>query len=106
MSIKARIELEKRIVREIAKAALEKGWTASVYDGEEWALRISSDLSAIMAAIYSTDEDQLILRDADGKRMGWIRLVYGNDGWDVINDYSTALEEFLKPINNFAEEYA
>jgi hypothetical protein len=33
----------------------------------------------------------------------WVRFVYGNDGWDVINDYSMALETIIEPITEEAE---
>lgn len=35
--------------------------------------------------------------------IGWIRLVFGNDGWDLISDYSVNLNSFLKPVNELAD---
>lgn len=35
--------------------------------------------------------------------IGWVRFVYGNDGHDVISDYTTNLESVLEPINAYAE---
>jgi hypothetical protein len=34
----------------------------------------------------TTDEDYLHLHPPVGRK-SWVRLVYGNDGWDVICDY-------------------
>jgi hypothetical protein len=34
----------------------------------------------------------------------WVRFVYGNDGYDVISDYTTSLEAVLAPINDWCSE--
>jgi hypothetical protein len=39
----------------------------------------------------------------DGDRhLGNVFLVMGNDGYDMISDYHTSLEEFLIPVNALA----
>lgn len=49
------------------------------------------------------DLDNAIVRVFDGSVLvGWIHLVFGNSGWDLISDYSTNLESFLKPVNDLA----
>jgi hypothetical protein len=35
---------------------------------------------------------------------GWVRFIYGNDGWDVMNDYSTVLEPYLIKTNALIDE--
>lgn len=91
--------IEKLIAREVIKTLLAAGKTLSVFDGEEVTLKRSTDQTAIEAAMFTTDEDYLLI---DGPSMsqnkGWVRFIYGNDGWDVINDYSTNLEPILGPI--------
>jgi hypothetical protein len=32
-----------------------------------------------------------------------VRFVYGNDGYDVINDYTVDLEDVLKSVNEYAD---
>jgi hypothetical protein len=86
MNVENRIKIEKQIVRKIAKDAIAAGMFVSVHDGEDYALCRSQSVKAIVAACMSTDEDRLFFSDADGKRKGWVFLVYGNDGWDVVND--------------------
>jgi hypothetical protein len=81
---------ERTITRRIVKAALAKGYTVSVYDGEEFALRRSSSERAIMKAIYSTDEDTLVMHGGE-RRIGQIYLVWGN-GEDVVTDYTDCPE--------------
>ena len=40
---------------------------------------------------------------ADGKPCGHVFLVYGNDGYDVIADYTLNLEEPLSAANEIAD---
>jgi hypothetical protein len=87
-SVQKRIKAERAIIRAACKAAIAKGWTVSVYDGEEWCLKRSRSIKAVMGAIMATDEDVLMFRDATGQKMGTAYCVYGNDGWDVIADNS------------------
>jgi hypothetical protein len=104
-TVAKRIRIEGRIVRKLIKSALAvPGNTVSVYDGEVWCLTKSSDYAAIMAALNSTDDDQLMIRDKDGNKLGWVRLIYGNDGYDVISDYSISLDElFMKQVQSFVD---
>lgn len=105
MEISTRIAIEQKIVRRIVKEALQAGYTVSVYDGETWALKHSDNCKIINAALFSTDFDTLLLRDKAGNNQGSIYCIYGNDGYDVISDYSIALENFMKPIEAYAESF-
>lgn len=67
---------------------LENGRTVSVYDGEEWALKRSTDAAAIFAAMATTDADTLRVREADGEHFGTFWLVYGNGPGELIADHS------------------
>jgi hypothetical protein len=102
--IAARQRIEVAIVRRIVKDALKAGYTLSVDDGgEELAIEGSKDEKAVLDALINTDEDRLILTREDHR--GVVRLVYGNDGWDVVNDYSERLEDVLAGANRLAEKY-
>lgn len=105
MEVKARIAIERQIVRRIATDAIAAGHLVAVHDGEDWAQRRTQDVGAIMAAVMFTDEERLyIYRNAAAERaMGQVFLVYGNDGWDVIADYSISLESLLAGANELAE---
>lgn len=101
-----RIRDEGRICRAIVDKALSEGLTVSVNDGEEWTVRKSSDRDQIIDALMSTDADILSIRHATAvpAGMGRIWLVYGNEGHEVINDYSTALEDWLAPIKALTDD--
>lgn len=105
-NIKLRQELEKRIARRCILDLIEAGYTVSVYDGEEVTVKCSTKGTEILAAMMTTDEDYLFAMDANGKREGWVRFIYGNSGWDVINDYTVNLEDALKRTNALIERYA
>lgn len=85
--------VEKIIVRKCIAELLRNGFTISVSDGEETVLKWSLDAKAIFAAMFTTDEDRLHMHR--GAFRGWVQFIYGNNGWDVINDYTTNLEPFL-----------
>jgi hypothetical protein len=87
---------EARIARKIVKDALANGWTVSVYDGDEWTVKSSTDNRAILEAMCTTDSDVLRLRDAAGESIGNIWLVWGNDE-DVISDHtdSETMADFM-----------
>jgi hypothetical protein len=105
MSVKARIELEQRIVKMTIDAGLKAGYTLGVYDGEEFTVQNSKDADEIFGAMFTTDEDTLCFYNEGGARIGWVFFVYGNDGYDVINDHTTNLEDVLKPINEYCDSY-
>jgi hypothetical protein len=98
--------VENQIVERLVTDILAAGLTVSVYDGEEYPLRHSTDMRAIMDALASTDMDELVLhepKNAQGLRMrkGWVSLVWGND-CDVISDYTTNIEAVMRGANALA----
>lgn len=109
-----RIALEGKIVRMTAKALLDLGYALQVYDGEESrpAQPVTS-LPAILAELMETNDEYLLVFHTtttaddqtaiDPKCYGWVRFVYGNDGADVISDYTTNLEEDLKAVNDYCQ---
>lgn len=106
MKNERRLALELRIVRRIVKDALAAGYTVSVYDGEETTVKKSSKLGEIIKAVRTTDEDYLVFRTADGTYVGKVFLVYGNEPYEVINDYSAneATEALLAGANALANK--
>ena len=106
--------VEKINVKRCIGDLLKAGYSISVDDGEKTTLRRSTDRKAIFAAMGTTDEDWLCVHKADQpiapgdndtrNSFGWVRFIYGNDGWDVINDYTTNLEPVMATVNAFAEK--
>lgn len=99
--VRARITIERKIVTRLIDDLLAAGCELSVFDGEEkhpW----TTDRAAVTRDIMNTDEDWLMVRRASDGLEGWVYLVYGNGGWDVITDYTMSLEPLLAGVNGYA----
>ncbi len=96
---------ESRIVRAIVTDAIRAGMQVSVYDGQDVTVRLSSKVDEVMRALRTVDEEHLLMY-RDGRRVGSVFLVYGNDGYDVVNDYSLSLEPIMARANALADELA
>ncbi|RWI35531.1 hypothetical protein [Mesorhizobium sp.] len=106
--MKSRQEIERQIAERLVKDILAAGYALSVYDGEETTLKRSTDATAVLKAMFTTDEDYLMVHDiADGdgfqeKNFGYVWLIYGN-GHDVISDCTTNLETVMQGATALAE---
>lgn len=93
MAIRSRIAIERRIVRSLVTEFLSQGFSLSVFDGEERS-KITMDAQEVYDAIMNTDEDILLVY-RESEHVGSVKLVYGNDGWDVMNDWHTVLDPYM-----------
>jgi hypothetical protein len=82
---------------QFVKLALRKGYTVSVWDGEEWQVKRSPSFNAICEAIKSVEEAQLRVRDAEGKVVAWALVsAFGLEPDETVVDYS---------VNEFTKEF-
>ena len=81
---------ERGVATRLVRAALHAGYAVSVYDGEEYTVKRSRRERQILAALATTGEDALVIRDATGERLGVLSLIWGNDpsGEELIADHS------------------
>ena len=81
---------ERRTATRLVAAALAAGYAVSVYDGEEYTVKRSRKSKEILAALATTGEDALVIRDATGERLGVLSLIWGNDpsGEELIADHT------------------
>lgn len=86
--IAARIAGERKVIRAMCEAAIEAGFQLSYFDGEEWPVKNSRNLSDIMAETHGTDCAAIRVSRANGDRIGTFDIVYGNSPSEVIADYS------------------
>ncbi len=56
---------------ELIRFSLAKGLNISVFDGEEWAVKNSTSLRTIDAAIKSVEAAELEIRDAANQYVAW-----------------------------------
>jgi hypothetical protein len=103
-SVRLRRLVELAIVRKVATDLIAAGYLITVDDGEDEPVQKSADVDAIMDAAFAVDEAYLYVYSPAGQaKCGFVRLIFGNTGWDVISDYGTDLEEVLKPTNDYAD---
>lgn len=76
-----------KVVIKIISRAIEQGFKISVYDGEEWTLKQSSDFNAVLDALATTDHDVIRLRNSEGGKVGSVTFVYSNHE-DCLSDWS------------------
>lgn len=105
MNPSIRMGIEQKIIRRAVTDILGEGYKISVHDGGEYTVNRSIDLNLILNATQTTDSDALVVWDED-QNIGTVTLIYGNDGHDVIADYSNSLEEVLKGASLLADELA
>jgi hypothetical protein len=105
-----RIKTEQKIVRKTVSALLDAGFFLRVNDRVE--LRPEQptrDRAVIIKELMETDDEFLEAHypAPEGNQetpMGYVYFGYGNDGYDVISDYTTNLEDVLEPVNAYAEK--
>ena len=105
MNPSIRMGIEQQIIRRAVIDILGEGYKISVHDGGEYTVNRSIDLNLILNSTQTTDSDALVVWDED-QNIGTVTLIYGNDGHDVIADYSNSLEEVLKGASLLADELA
>lgn len=115
-----RRRVEREIVRRFVDDALAAGYRLAVslergFDLDEMLLG-STDPQRIMDEAFADDDCHLFVQPQQGPTteegavvsLGWVYLVFGNDGWDVVCDYSAneRIESLLSGAHAIAASYA
>lgn len=104
IALAKRIGIEKRLSSALVGACINRGYLVSLNDGQEWVIKKSHNKTDILAAMFTTDTDTILIRAKSGEKAGQFYLLYGNDGTDVIADYThtepceAIWNEIIKPI--------
>lgn len=106
MQHRQKIELE--IATAIIRSALSLDYVVSIHDGEDFAIQHSNNLNDLVQHLATTDEDTIYIYTNEAKPIGWVFLVYGNNGHDVIADHSWSLTKtnILDEANKLADTIA
>lgn len=80
-------EHDKKAASALIKECLKRGYTVSVYDGEEWVLSKVKKYFEIMNVLGTTGSDTLLVRDGE-ITIGRFWLIWGNDKGETIADHS------------------
>ena len=101
-AIRQRQAVERQILTAVVEDARKAGFTFTLDNGAGREETEYLTAESIIEAMCASDEDRLyFMRDND--IAGWVYFVYGNGGWDVINDYTTNLEAVLTRANKLAD---
>lgn len=85
----------------LIRYAKDKGCVISVYDGEAYAVRRSSNEREIIEAINSVEEAQVIIRRADnGDRVAWALIIPDLAADEKVSDCTD--NDFM---NEWAKQY-
>ena len=97
--------VERVIIRRAILDALHAGYTLNLNNGGDTHefKEPQTKCKVILAEMFATCDEHLIYYK-DGKRVGWAYFVHGN-GWCVLGDYSTNLEDVLKGACALADKY-
>lgn len=107
-SIKLRQNVERDIAKAVVSQLLTAGFALSLDNGgDEYEIAHVTEADKVLKKMFATDCEHLYA-EKDGKIYGWVFFVYGNDGWDVINDYSVKLEPYIgegTPVEQLIQKY-
>ena len=96
--------IERRVVTRTVEALLDAGYALNVNNGgdDHELPDYTTDRAVILDALFATDADRIYAQQ-HGRVRDWVYCVYGNDGWDVIADYTVTLDAVLAPINRWTD---
>ena len=104
-SVRGRIAVERSVCRRLIRTLKSAGYTLRVHSGDEWETPKAASEDTLMRAMFNLDEAWLIVSE-NGKRIGYVYLVFGNDGYDVISDHTMNLEAAIAPVDAYANGLA
>lgn len=93
--------VERDIVTRTVDALIADGY--AVRESEDG--NFSDSREDTLAVLFDLDSANVIASKGNGDS-AWVVFVFGNDGYDVISDYSMSLESVLAPINAYADTLA
>ena len=80
--------------------AIKTDHTISVFDGEEWPVKRSTDRAQIIESIESVEQAELTIRDASGNKVFWAFIIpFGVEPDETIADCSD--NAFLKSFETY-----
>lgn len=87
MNASARTKIERAVLALLVGELATAGWLIEATDDGEGYKKCKTE-RALFARVFDLDDCYVIFRHGDDKFFNWVRLVRGNDGTDLISDYS------------------
>lgn len=108
--VKKRRFVELDIAIRTIDAILDAGYLIAVSDDRTDAdnsvvQEKTSDRTAIIKSLFTSDDNVLFVYNKfTEKCCGWVLLLYGNSGWDLLADWTmVVVDQLLKPVNDYIE---
>ena len=97
--VKQRMLIEMRVVKRVIEAVLATGnWKLYGIDLDD-DIEKTPTLEEAMKLIFNLDDAVLTFAcTAEKRSRAWVRFVMGNDGWDVVCDYSLSPHGFEQAV--------
>lgn len=95
---------EKLIVRYTVKCLIADCYKLAIEDEGGEVGPLLADTEQIVAALGAM-EDERVYAHRGGKCAGWVRFIYGNgnNGFDVVCDYTTSLEQQMGHVSAYVD---
>jgi hypothetical protein len=89
--------IDREIATKLVDAFLADGYTITcdLQDGQPEFER-STDRDGILEYLWQVEIAELWAHK--GRKRGWLRLIFDEEGWDLVQDYSVDLEHIVDPI--------
>lgn len=109
-SVKSRTLIEIKIAARVIRAVLATGnWKLHGIDLDE-GLEPTPTIEEALKLIFDLDDARLFFTNTkDETHEAWVYFVLGNDGWDVVSDYtcsSDGFEQAVESASNLDEDAA
>ena len=102
--------IERKILQELVfHIIMDDEQDISIWDGEEYAIKRSTNITDILSAMSHTDSDTIVVSDSgisesDSAYRGSVYVIYGNEPEYVITDYS-AHEWLTELVESITDKY-
>ena len=97
--------IERGIAKHVVRAAIEAGYTVSLFAGGKWTVKRSRKVSEIVGAMFTVNAESLEIRNNKGGLIGTVLMVYGKGmGLDAVSDRTAT--ETMDELLRAADEYA
>ena len=94
-----------KIITRLLDDVLSAGWLVSIDIGDdELELALSDDREQILSRLNATGQDTLILTRPGSSDRPEICLVYGNEPYEVISDYTVSITPLLSGAQALADQ--
>ena len=95
---------ENQIIEVAVENFVKSGHLVSVHNGEDLSCPPTDDVARILGSLRATDSDQLLLHRDGRQTSSYLLLVYGNEPYEVMADWTLDVEDMVAPAARLAEE--